>query len=88
MWRHAWLESERHFGRRFDCSVLLQPTTPLRRAEDVERTLQAMIEGGHRAAMTVSAVPAHYAPEKCLVLAEGGRIAPALGGRGLASWSP
>ena len=31
VWRHAWLESERHYGCRFDLSVLLQPTTPLRR---------------------------------------------------------
>jgi CMP-N-acetylneuraminic acid synthetase len=27
-WRHAWLASERHFDRQFDCSVLLQPTSP------------------------------------------------------------
>ena len=36
-WRHAWLASEEHYSCRFDISVLLQPTTPLRRAEDVER---------------------------------------------------
>jgi len=44
-WRHAWLESEEHFGRRFDISLLLQPTTPLRRPEDVERTVRVMVEG-------------------------------------------
>ncbi len=80
MWRHAWLESERHYGRTFDCSVLLQPTTPLRLAADVERTVDALITGGHRAAMTVSPLPAHYAPGKCLVIAEDGRVAAALGG--------
>ena len=61
-WSHAWLASEEHYGCRFDISLLLQPTTPLRHAEDVERTVRAMVEGGHRAAATVSRVPCHYAP--------------------------
>jgi CMP-N-acetylneuraminic acid synthetase len=38
-WRHAWLASEEHYGCHFDISVLLQPTTPLRRTEDVEQTV-------------------------------------------------
>jgi len=71
-WRHAWLESEEHFGRRFDISLLLQPTTPLRRPEDVERTVRVMVEGGHRAAATVSRVPGHYAPEKIVRLDDRG----------------
>lgn len=81
MWRHAWIESERHFGMRFDCSVLLQPTTPLRRPADVERTLAAMLDGNHRGAMTVSRLPAHYHPGKCLALGTEGRVQPLLGGR-------
>ncbi|MEX1203964.1 MAG: acylneuraminate cytidylyltransferase family protein [Dongiaceae bacterium] len=71
-WQHAWLESEAHYGRRFELSVWLQPTSPLRRPEDVERTLRAMVDGGHRAATTVSRVPGHFTPEKLLTLdAEG-----------------
>ncbi|WP_374655563.1 cytidylyltransferase domain-containing protein [Dongia sp.] len=70
-WRHAWLESEASFGRRFDCSVLLQPTTPLRRPEDVARTLDAMMQGRHLAAATVSPVPGHFAPQKILRLRDG-----------------
>lgn len=71
VWRHAWSESERHFGCRFDCSVLLQPTSPLRTPEDVTTTLEAMISGGHRAAATVSRVPGHYVPEKQLLIKDG-----------------
>lgn len=74
MWRHAWLESEAHFGTRFDVSILLQPTSPLRRAEDVTRTVQAMIEGDHRAAATVSQVPGHFTPQKCLTVDDQGVI--------------
>jgi CMP-N,N'-diacetyllegionaminic acid synthase len=67
-WRHAWLASEAHFGGVFDCSVLLQPTTPLRRPEQVTRTLAAMLNGDHAAATTISSVPGHYVPEKLLRL--------------------
>lgn len=74
-WRHAWLASEEHYGRRFELSVLLQPTSPLRRPEEVERTLAAMVEGGHQAATTISKVPGHFAPQKLLTLDESGRVA-------------
>lgn len=70
-WRHAWLASESYYGRRFDCSVLLQPTSPLRRPEDVEITLDRMLNGRHRAAATVSRVPGHYVPEKMLRIDNG-----------------
>ncbi len=74
MWRHAWLASEAHFDMRFDISILLQPTTPLRRLDDVARTVKAMIDGGHRAAATVSEVPGHFTPQKCLTVGEQGVI--------------
>jgi CMP-N-acetylneuraminic acid synthetase len=70
-WRHAWLMSEACYGRQFDCSVLLQPTSPLRQPEDVERTLERMLSGSHSAAATVSRVPGHYAPEKLLRIDNG-----------------
>ena len=66
MWRHAWLASEKSFGCRFDVSILIQPTTPLRTSEEIEQTLRAMIDGGHQAATTVSPVPGHFTPEKTL----------------------
>lgn len=74
MWRHAWLAAEDHYGIGFDLSILLEPTSPLRRVEDVERTVAALIEGGHRAAATVSEAPAHFTPHKCLLVDGQGRI--------------
>lgn len=74
MWQHAWRASEAHYGRRFDVSLLLQPTTPLRRAADVERTVRALLDGRHRAAATVSRVPGHYAPEKILTVDTAGTL--------------
>ena len=74
MWRHAWLAAEAHYGKRFDLSVLLEPTSPLRRPEDVERTLRALIDSGAPAAATVSPMPAHYTPHKTLKINEKGEI--------------
>jgi CMP-N,N'-diacetyllegionaminic acid synthase len=42
----------------------LEPTSPLRTADDVTRTVRTMVDGGHRAAATVSQTPAHYTPHK------------------------
>ncbi len=70
-WRHAWLASEAAFDRRFDCSVLLQPTTPLRSADQIAATVDAMLDGGYLAAATISKVPGHYVPEKLLSLNDG-----------------
>lgn len=74
MWRHAWLAAEDHYGLEFDLSILLEPTSPLRRAEDVERTVAVLVEGGHPAAATVSVAPAHFTPHKCLTVDQEGRI--------------
>ena len=74
MWRHAWTESEKHFGCEFDVSLLLQPTTPLRRPAEVERTMATLIEGGHAAAATVRAVPADFLPQRILQLGGDGRL--------------
>jgi CMP-N-acetylneuraminic acid synthetase len=73
-WAHAWRACESSFGERYDVSLWLQPTSPLRRSDEIERTLQAMIAGGHRAAATVSRVPAHHTPEKTLRMDETGRL--------------
>jgi len=43
----------------FDIVVLLQPTSPLRTAEDIEATLAAMAEGGAPGAVSVSEAPCH-----------------------------
>lgn len=71
-WKHAWEAAEAHYGRRFDLSVWLQPTSPLRTPEDVTATVAAMVQGGHAAACTVSRIPGHYTPEKTFVLETGG----------------
>lgn len=74
MWQHAWLESEKYYDKRFDISILLEPTSPMRRAEDIERTVRTLIEKNAPAAATVSPTPAHYTPHKTLTINDTGEI--------------
>lgn len=75
MWRHAWLASEEYYGCRFQVSLLLEPTSPLRESADLERTISTLVAGGYDAAVTVSRTPAHYTPHKCLTVDDNGLIA-------------
>ena len=78
MWRHAWLAAEAHYGMRFDLSILLEPTSPMRRAEDLTRCVETLLDSGHKAAATLSPTPAHFTPHKTLKLDAGGNLAPYL----------
>jgi len=74
VWRHAWLAAEDHYGMRFDISVLLEPTSPLRLEADLVATVEALAAGGHASAATVCPSPAHFTPHKALTIGEGGRL--------------
>jgi len=74
MWRHAWRAAEDHYGRQFDVSLLLEPTSPLRQAADLTAAMEALFTGTHSAAVTVSPTPAHYAPHKTLTVGSEGRV--------------
>jgi CMP-N-acetylneuraminic acid synthetase len=74
VWRHAWHAAERVRGTRFALSILLEPSSPLRRPEDVEAALCALVNSGREAAVTVSRTPAHYTPERALRIREDGSL--------------
>lgn len=65
-WRHAWATCEELDGQRYEIGLLLEPTSPMRRPEDIERCLIALNDPAHEAAATVSPTPAHYTPHKTL----------------------
>jgi CMP-N-acetylneuraminic acid synthetase len=74
MWKQAWLESEACFEEKFDISILLEPTSPLRRPEDIKATVATLVEAPCDAAATVSRAPAHFTPHKCLTVDDNGII--------------
>lgn len=50
-------------GETYDCIVLLQPTTPLRTAKDIDASLVLLDQSGADAVVSVAEVPGHYHPD-------------------------
>ena len=73
VWSHAWLASEATTDRVFEMSVLLQPTSPLRRPDDILRCLE-VVAAGASSAITVTSTPGHFTPEKTIVLDADARL--------------
>jgi len=83
MWQHAWQEAENYYGQQFDISLLIEPTSPLRLPEDIERAAACVAEDGRVAAVTVSKTPAHFTPHKTLMHDSEGNIAYYIGSDGI-----
>jgi CMP-N,N'-diacetyllegionaminic acid synthase len=73
-WRHAWQACEEIDDCRYDIGLLLEPTSPMRRPDDIERCLAALDDPDHDAAATASPTPAHFTPHKTLTRDDSGCI--------------
>jgi CMP-N-acetylneuraminic acid synthetase len=74
----SWLEA--HEGYRPDLVVLLQPTSPLRRAEHIDAAVDLLIQSGADTVVSVVEVPHQFNPVS-VMRAEGSRLVPFLEGR-------
>ncbi len=68
---HALAESERLDGVVYDVVVMLQPTSPLRRAEHIQNTIDMLIDGDWDAVWTVSETDSKNHPLKQLTVKDG-----------------
>lgn len=66
--QHALLEMEAADGVRYDIVVMLQPTSPLRRAGDVSGVIRMLVEGNFDAVWSVSETDSKAHPLKQLVV--------------------
>lgn len=73
---HALDFVEKEEGRRYDCLALLEPTAPLRKAEDVDGALTLLEQSGADSVVSLCRLEAPH-PAKLKVLQEG-RIRPFL----------
>jgi len=71
---HALTEMERQDGQRYDIVVMLQPTSPGRRAEHVKATIEKLVDGGYDAVWTVSETDSKAHPLKQLTIDQQGRL--------------
>jgi CMP-N,N'-diacetyllegionaminic acid synthase len=68
----SWLAE--HEGYRPEVVVILQPTSPLRRVEDIQRAIAMLADGGADSVVSVSAVPGHMNPMRMLRVDEHGLV--------------
>ncbi|HEY9517244.1 MAG TPA: acylneuraminate cytidylyltransferase family protein [Gemmatimonadaceae bacterium] len=61
-------------GERYDAVCLLQPTCPLRRAEDIDACVNLMDDSGADTVITVRSVPAEYNPHWVYFTDESGAL--------------
>lgn len=80
MWKHAWTSCENYYQIKFDISVLLEPTSPLRTPDDISNCVELLLDGKTHSVATVSKTPAHYTPQKTLNINAAGIITPYLEG--------
>ena len=71
---HALREAEREDGVLYDVVVMLQPTSPLRKAEHVRATIEKCVDGNWDAVWTVSPTDLKYHPLKALIIDENGAM--------------
>lgn len=69
-------------GYRADVVVLLQPTSPLRRAADIDAAVDLLLSSGADSVVSVVEVPHHFNPVSVLRI-EDGRLVPYLPGEGV-----
>ena len=65
---HALLACEKLDNTRYDIVVMLQPTSPFRKPEQVTTTINKLIDGGYDAVWTVSQTDSKAHPIKQLVV--------------------
>jgi CMP-N-acetylneuraminic acid synthetase len=63
---HALESAERHYGESFGIVLIVEPTCPLRRPEDIEGALQMLLETGAESVVTVSRADSKQHPHKLL----------------------
>ncbi len=70
----AWLQKQQKFL--VDIVVLLQPTSPLRRADHIDTAVDLLLESGADTVVSVMAVPHNFNPVSVMHLDEQGYLAP------------
>lgn len=71
---HALMEIESIDGVTYDLVVMLQPTSPSRRAEHVRGAIERLVDGGYEAVWSVSETNLKAHPLKQLVIDNDGRL--------------
>lgn len=67
VWKHAFIESEKHYNESYDISILMEPSSPFRKAKHITQTIEKLISGGFDSVLTVSETDSKSHPLKQLI---------------------
>lgn len=70
---HAVTASEAHYGEAYDVVLIIEPTSPLRRPEDIAGCVDLLLASGADSTVSVSPLAKKFHPHKVFRL-DGGRI--------------
>lgn len=73
--QHAIAHTEEALGLRFEYAVIFQPTSPFRTKEDIDATIQKLIDSGADSAVSLVELESAYHPIKVKKM-EGDRVLP------------
>jgi CMP-N,N'-diacetyllegionaminic acid synthase len=68
---HAVNTAERHYQESFGIVLIIEPTSPLRRPEDIEGALKLLVDSGADSVVTVSRLDTKFHPQKVLKIERG-----------------
>jgi CMP-N-acetylneuraminic acid synthetase len=69
--QHAVIESEREGGGRFDVILIVEPTSPFRRPEDLEAAVSLLLAEETDSVVTVSPIDSKFHPQKIFDIGSG-----------------
>lgn len=81
--QHAVTAYEKEFGLKFDAICLLQPTTPLRRGEDIDNAVKQFLETKTDSLVSVCQIPDKFHPNWAYLRNEEGRLVRAISSKEL-----
>ena len=68
MWKHAIIEAQKFYDDKFDLSILLEPTSPMRNTEHINSSIEKYLNGNYDFLMTLSETDSKHHPYKQLVI--------------------
>jgi CMP-N-acetylneuraminic acid synthetase len=71
---HAIAAAESHYSESFDMVLIVEPTSPLRRPEDIRGTAELLIATGADSVVTVSPLDTKFHPDKLLAMGRAGAL--------------
>ena len=74
VWKHAFLYAEDFHEVKYDFSLLLEPSSPLRTSEDITSVVDLLTSSPCNSVVTVSSTPAHFTPNKTLRVNDSGKL--------------